>query len=153
MFSSMGVAVHTLYCFCKKESKVSFFDIQHNCKDKHTPPSVSAPTEKTHSCCSKKKACHKPQTADNNTAKTTCNDRDCTKKEVKIVKAELVFLETEKQKFAEYTAFNPYFPTKNPIFLHFSDYVSQVTCAVQPSRPPPQYAGRDRLNFIQTYRC
>ena len=90
LFSTMGVSINTLYCFCTGESQISLFEIDHVCDKK---PSESTPLPEDFydlpPCCQKaikKAACEK----------NVHNDHDCTKKTKKHFKADLKFLEIKK---------------------------------------------------------
>ena len=148
MFSTMGISVNTLYCFCTGESQASLFEIEHKCGKE---PSESAQLPEGFSdlppCCQKaikKAAC----------AKGKHNDHDCTKKSKKRIKADLKFLEIKKTEppVFELYAVEPVFTSFNERFSPKFD-CSNTKSETLPRPPPPQYYGRKLLNFIQVYRC
>jgi hypothetical protein len=139
LFSTMGFSVNTLYCFCMGAYETSFFEIEHHCKKVHLAQ-TKTDTPKN-ACCEKMKSCHKKQ-----------DDNDCTKKNKKFFKADLKYLETEKIKLPEFTAF-VILPTTS--YYNFQPYNSEIRnpkSEIQ-DRPPPQLYGRKLLNFIQVYLC
>ncbi len=149
LFSTMGVSVNTLYCFCTGESQVSLFEINHVCDKK---PSENAEQSGLPEgffdlppCCQKaiKEAC----------AKKAHDNHDCTKKTKKHFKADLKFLEIKKTELplVELFVFNPtvcFHEDFNP-----KQDLKKLHSEILPRPPPPQYWGRKWLNFIQVYRC
>jgi hypothetical protein len=141
--STMGFNLHTLYCYCTGEQELSLFDIEHECPKKHAEE--DAFLKKLPPCCQKAMACHKVKNAE--------KDHDCTQKGNKFIKADLKFLEIEKVKL-------PKFNLKAIVWAQpkiefstrpFSILNSQFPIPIV--NPPPQYFGRQLLNFIQVYRC
>ena len=147
LFSTMGVSVNSVYCFCTGKTEISFVESEHKC-DKE--PSASTPLPEGFydlpSCCQKaisKAAC----------SKAGQNNQDCTKKTKKYVKADLKFLEIKKTELPTIELIavvsSVSFPTTfSPKF----DLINLQTKTL-PRPPPPQYWGRKLLNFIQVYRC
>lgn len=152
LVSTMGFSVNTLYCFCMDKFQASLFNIDHHCEGNHQENTFAADEalDDLPPCCKKAMACHK----------TTEEKDDCTKRDTKHVKADLHFLEIQKEEIADIqwvisddvpqiVVFSaPYFYRNN---LYFSSILT---------RPPPQYLpvrmvgfGRNLLNFIQVYRC
>jgi hypothetical protein len=138
----MGFSVNTLYCFCKNQYQASLFNIELPCQNanayeededlKDMPP-----------CCKKALACAKEKQHEAS---------GCTKKEKKLFKANLKYLEIKKAQLIDiqwvktdvrYLMYDV-LPTLSYI-VHQTSYINY--------RPPPQYFGRNLLNFIQVYRC
>jgi hypothetical protein len=140
--STMGFSVNTLYCFCMNQYQASLFNIEHTCKNavdhdddedlKDMPP-----------CCKKALACEKAKKHE---------EGGCTKKEKKFFKADLKYLEIKKLELVDIqwvmpilSKINTSFISTKPSIVHQLSYLNY--------RPPPQYFGRNLLNFIQVYRC
>jgi hypothetical protein len=135
LVASTGFSLHTTYCFCMNQYETSLFETAHACKKTHEDDTSTA---HLHPCCKKAKECG-------------VNQGSCTKTTTKFVKADLKCLEfkkTELPKIAFVSVleplFVPVFPEKN-----LSNYASIPMIA---DRAPPQYYGRQLLNFIQVYR-
>jgi hypothetical protein len=122
--------------------EASLFNIEHTCKNavsheddedlKDMPP-----------CCKKAMACAKEKQHE---------ESGCTKKEKKFFKANLKYLEIKKSELVDIqwvktdvrcTTFDV--PPTISYIKHQASYINY--------RPPPQYFGRNLLNFIQVYRC
>ncbi len=136
LVASMGFSVNTLYCFCMGQYEVSFFDIEHQCAKQHVE-------EETHACCKKLKAhCSKP----------TKPDHDCAKKNKKFFKADLKFTELSKIELPKQPLFIVFSTFNTPHYTYSFSKIIPFQAQI-PTRPPPQYFGRQLLNFIQVYRC
>lgn len=151
LFSTMGVSVNTLYCFCTGESQASLFEINHECEKK---PSESTDNSELPegfynmpSCCQKAikdAACAK---------KKEHNEHDCTKKTKKHLKADLKFLEIKKTELPTIELFAVEYSTPFPEYFSQNFDITSQELETLPRPPPPQYWGRKWLNFIQVYRC
>ncbi|MBL7817704.1 MAG: hypothetical protein JNL70_22040 [Saprospiraceae bacterium] len=148
LFSTMGLSVNTLYCFCTGKSETSLFDIAHQCEKEPSENALQLPEGfyNMHPCCQK-------AIKDALCKKTGHDNHDCTKKTKKHLKADLKFLEIKKSELPtiELLAIQPQHNT--PLF---SEVKIEAYCPITqalPRPPPPQYSGRDRLNFLQVYRC
>jgi hypothetical protein len=138
----MGFSVNTLYCFCMNQYEASLFNIEHTCKNA-VDQDDDEDLKDLSPCCKKALACEKAKKHE---------EGGCTKKEKKFFKADLKYLEIKKSELVDIqwvkanvrcTMFNVR-PTKSYI-VHQTSYINY--------RPPPQYFGRNLLNFIQVYRC
>ena len=133
-----------MYCLCMGQYEASLFEIDHKCdkEEEKIDPEIA----KMHPCCQKAmmaKACHKEKK----------EHKGCTKHDKKYFKADLKFLEFDKNKMpkspiveAELVHFEPF------TFRSKVNFISEIQPLVA-YRPPPQYYGRKLLNFIQVYRC
>jgi hypothetical protein len=140
--STMGFSVNTLYCFCMNQYEASLFNIEHTCKNavnhdddedlKDMPP-----------CCKKALACEKAKKHE---------EGGCTKKEKKFFKANLKYLEIKKSELVDIQWVMPNVCYEMYDVRPTVSYISHQTSYIN-YRPPPQYFGRDLLNFIQVYRC
>ena len=141
LVASTGFSLHTTYCFCMNQYETSLFETAHACKKTHED---DASTAHLHPCCKKALALKKAQ---------ACGEKQdgCTKKTTTFVKADLKFLEFKKTKLPEIAFIRVSLPTFLPVFYQktLSNYASTPIVA---DRAPPQYFGRQLLNFIQVYR-
>ena len=140
LISTMGFSVNTMYCLCMGQYKASLFEIDDTCKKEEI---LNPEIAKMPPCCQKAMACHEP----------VKEHKGCTKHEKKYVKADLKFLEFQKNQLPKATVFDVLVS-----FNHTFDFTSKITFLsdIQPliaDRAPPQYYGRKLLNFIQVYRC
>lgn len=141
LVASTGFSLHTTYCFCMNQYETSLFETAHACKKTHED---DADLANLHPCCKKARALKRAQ---------ECGEKQggCTKTTVKFVKADLKFLEFKKTalpKMAIISVPTPIFSTDFSEKL-LSNYSSIPKIA---DRAPPQYFGRQLLNFIQVYR-
>jgi hypothetical protein len=149
LFSTMGVSVNSLYCFCTGESQVSLFEINHVCDKK---PSESAEClalpegfSDLHPCCQK--------AIIEANAKKAHDNHDCTKKTKKRLKADLKFLEIKKTELPTLELFADASDFSFPKVISEKKDLAHLHSETLPRPPPPQYWGRKWLNFIQVYRC
>ena len=121
-----------------KKNQASVFEIKEQCAKIHTSDlNIST----LHPCCQKALACKKVEKQGN-----------CTQKTTKFVKADLKFLEFKKIELPNYSFIEAdfhgvkpvVFLSKNPFFTYLQPQTAD--------RAPPQYFGRELLNFIQNYR-
>jgi replication initiation and membrane attachment protein DnaB len=122
--------------------EASLFNIEHTCKNaidhddyedlKDMPP-----------CCRKAMACEKEKKH---------KESGCTKKEKKFFKANLKYLEIKKSELVDIQWVMPFLPKINKGFISTKPSIAHQLSYVN-YRPPPQYFGRNLLNFIQVYRC
>ena len=141
LVASTGLSFHTTYCFCLNQYETSIFETAHACKKTHEDDGSTA---HLHPCCKKALALKKAK-------ECTENQGGCTKTTTKFVKADLKCLEFKKTELPKIafsgvldSLFLPVFSEKN-----LSNYASIPMIA---ERAPPQYYGRQLLNFIQVYR-
>ena len=141
LVGSTGFSLHTTYCFCMNQYETSLFETTHACKKQHEDAAETTPL---HPCCKRALAEKKAQ---------ECAEKQggCTKTTIKFVKADLKCLEFKKTDLPEIT------------FISVSAYSfiavfspKTVSNYAIPSKiiddGPPQYSGRQLLNFIQVYR-
>jgi hypothetical protein len=121
--------------------ETSLFETTHACKKTHED---DASTANLHPCCKKALALKKAKECGE-------NQRGCTKTTIKFVKADLKCLEFKKTELPKITFLSDLQPRFVPVFSqkHLSNYASISRVA---DRAPPQYFGRQLLNFIQVYR-
>ena len=141
LVASTGFSVHTTYCFCLNQYETSLFETAHACPKTHEDEATTTPL---HPCC--KRALALKNAKEGNEKKESC-----TKKTIKFVKVELKSLELKKTALPKIVFIKVLVPTFIPIFTqkHISNYLSIPLIA---DRAPPQYFGRQLLNFIQVYR-
>ena len=141
LVASTGFSLHTTYCFCINQYDISLFAKAHACPKIHED---EAATAHLHPCCKKALALKKAQ---------ACGDKQdgCTKKTITFVKADLKFLEFKKTALPKITFMSVFERVSAPVFAQkqVSNYASFLLVA---DRAPPQYSGRQLLNFIQVYR-
>jgi hypothetical protein len=138
----MGFSVNTLYCFCMNQHETSLFNIEHTCKNA-VDHDYDEDLKDMPLCCKKAMACEKEKKH---------NESGCTKKEKKFFKANLKYLEIKKAHLVDIQCVMPILLKKNTSFLSIKPSISHHTSYIN-YRPPPQYFGRNLLNFIQVYRC
>jgi hypothetical protein len=141
LVASTGFSLHTTYCFCMNQYETSLFETAHACKKTHED---NTETAHLHPCCKKALALKKAK-------ECSKNQGGCTRTTIKFVKADLKCLEFKKTELPKIafisileSIFVPVFSEKN-----LSNYASILMIA---DRAPPQYYGRQLLNFIQVYR-
>ena len=140
LISTMGFSVNTMYCLCMDQYKASLFEIDDTCKEEESNAHEMAQLPP---CCQKAMTCHEP----------IKEHKDCSKHDKKYVKADLKFLEFQKNELPKAPVFdvlvsfdyNFYFTSKITFLSDIQPLVAD--------RAPPQYYGRKLLNFIQVYRC
>ncbi len=141
LVASTGFSVHTTYCFCMNQYETSLFETTHACKKTHAADSSTAPL---HDCCKKALALKKAR---------ECGEKQggCTKTTTKFVKADLKFLEFKKTELPKIALVAVLTPNSQAVFAQkpLANYAAISTIA---DRAPPQYSGRQLLNFIQVYR-
>jgi hypothetical protein len=141
LVASTGFSLHTTYCFCMNQYETSLFIKAHACPKTHEK---EAATAHLHSCCKKALALKKAQ---------ACGEKQdgCTQKTTTFVKANLKFLEFKKTELPKITFISVFEPMFAPAFAQkqVNNYASFPIVA---DRAPPQYSGRQLLNFIQVYR-
>jgi hypothetical protein len=119
----------------------SLFEKAHTCPKTHEDEAATAPL---HPCCKKALALKKAQ---------ACGEKQdgCTKKTTTFVKADLKFLEFKKTELPKIAFISVWDPTFAPVFAQKQgdNYASFPMVA---DSAPPQYSGRQLLNFIQVYR-
>ena len=140
-FSTMGVSVNTLYCFCTGEREVSVFEIEYVCKKTHDDDTAEIKFRKLPPCCQKALACHKAD-----------GKKDCTKKSKTYLKADLKFLKTAKAAAPNDLVFIAVQDGAAPVFDAVFSFQTKIQLPAA-DRAPPRRSGRDLLNFIQIYRC
>jgi hypothetical protein len=141
LVASTGFSVHTTYCFCLNQYETSLFETAHACPKIHEE---DASTAHLHPCCKRALALKK--------AKEGCDKKEgCTQKTTKFVKADLKSLEFKKTALPKIVFIKVLVPILIPAFTqkYTSNYLSIPLIA---DRAPPQYFGRQLLNFIQVYR-
>lgn len=144
MVSTMGISVNTLYCFCKGKYEASLFKIDHHCDSIHEGNDAEDPDlADLPPCCKKAMACHK----------TDAEKDGCTKRDTKLVKADLKFLEIKKEELPDIQWFIADIAIEPRAFFYTKNLKNWTLKFDLPTRPPPQYFGRKLLNFIQVYRC
>lgn len=145
LVSSTGFSLHTTYCFCVNQSETSLFETTHACKKQHEDATVTtAATAHLHPCCKralaekKARACAEKQSG-------------CTKTTIKFVKADLKCLGF---KTADLPEIEFILVSNKPFITVFSPKrsLNYVFLSKIIDREPPQYSGRQLLNFIQVYR-
>jgi hypothetical protein len=141
LVASTGFSLHTTYCFCMNQYETSLFQTTHACKKTHED---DADTAHLHPCCKKALALKKAK---------ECSEKQggCTKTTIKLVKADLKFLELKKTALPKIAFESVLTPTLSIVFFEktLSNYASIPRIA---DRAPPQLYGRQLLNFIQVYR-
>jgi hypothetical protein len=141
LVASTGFSLHTTYCFCMNQYDTSLFEKAHACPKTHED---EAATALMHPCCKKALALKKAQ---------ACSEKQdgCTKKTTTFVKADLKFLELKKTELPKIAFIRDLEPTFLPVFAQktLSNY---ALIPIVADRAPPQYFGRQLLNFIQVYR-
>jgi hypothetical protein len=141
LVASTGFSLHTTYCFCLNQYEISFFETAHACKKTHED---DVSTAHLHPCCKKALALKKAK---------ECGEKQggCTKTTIKFVKADLKCLEFKKTALPKIAFISVLEPMPDPVFSQkqLSNYASIPMIA---DRAPPQYYGRQLLNFIQVYR-
>jgi hypothetical protein len=141
LVASTGFSLHTTYCFCMNQYETSLFETEHACKKQQQD---DAATANLHPCCKRALALKKAK---------ECGEKQggCTKKTIKFVKADLKFLEFKKTELPEIAFIAVLEPSFRAVFAQkqLSNYAAIPTIA---DRAPPQYYGRQLLNFIQVYR-
>ncbi len=140
LISTMGFSVNTMYCLCMGQYRVSLFEIDDKCKKEE---SIDSEIAQLPPCCQKAMTCHEP----------VKQHKDCSKHDKKYVKADLKFLEFQKNELLKAPVLDVLVS-----FHHNFSFTSKITflSEIQPlvaDRAPPQYYGRKLLNFIQVYRC
>ena len=145
LVGSTGFSLHTTYCFCINQSETSLFETTHACKKQHEDDAVTtAETAHLHPCCKRALAEKKAR---------ECAEKQggCTKTTVKFVKADLKCLEFKKTDLPEITfisvSAHPSIAVFSPKTLSNYAVLSKII-----DNGPPQYSGRQLLNFIQVYR-
>ena len=141
--STMGFSVNTLYCFCMNQYEASLFNIEHTCKNA-IDHEEEEDLKDLAPCCKKAMACAKAKQHE---------DSGCTKKEKKFFKANLKYLEIKKAQLVDIQwvltdVRCEMYDVRRLTFTYIEPQISYINY-----RPPPQYFGRDLLNFIQVYRC
>ena len=145
LVGSTGFSLHTTYCFCMNQSETSLFETTHACKKQHEDATVTtAETAHLHPCCKRALAEKKAQ---------ECAEKQggCTKTTIKFVKADLKCLEFKKTDLPEITFISV---PAHPFIAVFSPKTLSNYAAIPKiiDDGPPQYSGRQLLNFIQVYR-
>lgn len=140
--STMGFSVNTLYCFCMNQYEASLFNIEHTCKNAVNHDD-NEDLKDLSPCCKKALACEKVKKHE---------EGGCTKKEKKFFKANLKYLEIKKVELVDIQWVMPIFSKINTLFVSTIPHIVNQKSYVN-YRPPPQYFGRNLLNFIQVYRC
>ena len=141
LVGSTGFSLHTTYCFCMNQSETSLFETAYACKKQHEDAAETAPL---HPCCKRALAEKKGH---------ECAEKQggCTKTTIKFVKADLKCLEFKKTdlpeiKFISIPA-HPFIAVFSPKTVSNYASIPQII-----DDGPPQYSGRQLLNFIQVYR-
>ena len=136
--STSGVAVHTFYCFCKKQEYVSLDYTAAVCDATGECASSAKAT-----CCQKKKAL---------AARNTHPEKDCGKRGAKLVKLHTPFLTVDKVKIP--------FPTivqllsnPTPGFRYYPYRNGSLCATALANKAPPPRSGKALLRFIQVSRC
>ena len=141
LVGSTGFSLHTTYCFCTNQSETSLFETTHACKKQHED---TAETAHLHPCCKRALAEKKAR---------ECAEKQggCTKTTIKFVKADLKCLEFKKTDLPEITFISV---SAHPSIAVFSPKTLSNYAAIPKiiDDGPPQYSGRQLLNFIQVYR-
>jgi hypothetical protein len=141
LVASTGFSLHTTYCFCMNEYETSLFSKKHACLKIHED---EAATAHLHPCCKKALALKKEQVCGK-------EQDDCTKKTTTFVKADLKFLEFKKTELPKIAFLSVFEPSLIPVFAQ-KQVFNYASFPILADRAPPQYYGRQLLNFIQVYR-
>ena len=145
LVGSTGFSLHTTYCFCMNQSETSLFETTHACKKQHEDAALTtSKTAHLHPCCKRALAEKKAQ---------ECAEKQggCTKTTIKFVKADLKCLEFKKTDLPEIK----FISVSTPPFIAVFSQKTVPNYAPIPQiidDGPPQYSGRQLLNFIQVYR-
>ena len=141
LVSSTGFSLHTTYCFCMNQYQTSLFTTEHACQKSHED---NADMVGLHPCCKKALALKKAN---------ECNQKQggCTQKTTKFVKADLKFLEFKKTELPN-LAFEAVLKTLSLSVFSPKIVANYAALPIIAERAPPQYYGRQLLNFIQVYR-
>jgi hypothetical protein len=141
LVASTGFSLHTTYCFCLNQYETSLFETAHACKKTHED---DASTANLHPCCKKALALKKAKACSE-------NQGGCTHTTTKFVKADLKCLEFKKTELPKIAFMSVLEPMPVTVFSQkqLSNYAPIPMIA---ERAPPQYSGRQLLNFIQVYR-
>lgn len=140
LVSTGGISLHTLYCLCKGETRVSLFLLPDQCAEKKEKAPVA--------CCAKHKACPKPATE----ASPDKQDHDCTKRGVWFAKLNTPFLSVTDDHqfhpvFPEVVLPSFFFIQGNAALGKRQDYLSPE------EHGPPLPSGMALRRFLKSYRC
>ncbi len=132
--STVGINLQAVYCYCKKEWKVSLFEISDNCSEKMKV--------KTMPCCKSMHGCPKNR-------KPAVRSLPCDKTEVQYLKLDSKFVKAGKET-------TPWQPLPAPAQLsppHTGLFSTRINLCTPSNKAPPRPFGRALLSRIQILTC
>lgn len=134
LFSNLGLTANTLYCLCKGEEQVSFFEIEDDCEQLFTEAKKS-------SCCSKG-ICEQVNPE---------NDKhQCTKKGKKFVKLNTNFLFNKSEQLPDFSWEVANIP---PEFFQRIEVKAKTKTKLPNKAPPSIWTRKIYLSYLQTFLC